>query len=85
VPSAGRRLEEDWERLVAFYAFPKAHWKHLAVGEQLHRALEVGEEDRDLLPFALKRSLGGEDLLGQVLGRVGLGGGESLSRRRRGG
>jgi transposase-like protein len=29
VPAAGRRLAEDWERLVAFYAFPKAHWKHL--------------------------------------------------------
>ncbi len=27
--SAGRRLDEDWERLVTFYAFPKAHWKHL--------------------------------------------------------
>jgi transposase-like protein len=29
VPTAGRRLAEDWERLVTFYAFPKAHWKHL--------------------------------------------------------
>jgi putative transposase len=29
VPAAGRRLAEDWERLVTFYAFPKAHWKHL--------------------------------------------------------
>ena len=29
VPAAGRRLEEDWERLVSFYAFPKEHWKHL--------------------------------------------------------
>lgn len=29
VPAAGRRLEEDWERLVTFYAFPKEHWKHL--------------------------------------------------------
>ena len=29
VPGAGRRLEEDWERLVTFYAFPKEHWKHL--------------------------------------------------------
>ena len=27
--AAGRRLEEDWERLVTFYAFPKEHWKHL--------------------------------------------------------
>ncbi len=29
VAAAGRRLEEDWDRLVSFYAFPKEHWKHL--------------------------------------------------------
>ena len=29
VAVAGQRLAEDWERLVTFYAFPKAHWKHL--------------------------------------------------------
>jgi transposase-like protein len=29
VAGAGRRLEEDWERLVTFYVFPKEHWKHL--------------------------------------------------------
>jgi Transposase, Mutator family len=23
------RLDEDWERLVTFYAFPQEHWKHL--------------------------------------------------------
>jgi transposase-like protein len=27
--AAGRRLDEDWERLVTFYTFPKEHWKHL--------------------------------------------------------
>jgi hypothetical protein len=27
--AAGRRLAEDWDRLVTFYAFPKEHWKHL--------------------------------------------------------
>jgi len=26
---AGRLLEEDWERLVAYYDLPKDHWKHL--------------------------------------------------------
>jgi putative transposase len=26
--AAGRRLDEDWERLMTFYAFPKEHWKH---------------------------------------------------------
>jgi putative transposase len=29
VPALGRALDQDWDRLVAFYAFPKAHWKHL--------------------------------------------------------
>ena len=44
----------------------------IAVGEQLHRALQVGEEDGDLLALALQGSLGGEDLLGEVLGGVRL-------------
>ncbi len=44
----------------------------VAVGEQLHRALEVGEEDRDLLALALQGGLRGEDLLGEVLGGVGV-------------
>ncbi len=26
---AAALLDEDWERRVAFYAFPKAHWQHL--------------------------------------------------------
>jgi len=28
-PKAVERLERDWERMVAYYAFPKAHWAHL--------------------------------------------------------
>lgn len=28
-PKAVERLERDWERLVAYYAFPKEHWRHL--------------------------------------------------------
>jgi putative transposase len=28
-PKAVKCLLDDWERLVTFYAFPKAHWKHL--------------------------------------------------------
>jgi putative transposase len=27
--AAARRLDDDWDRLVTFYAFPKEHWKHL--------------------------------------------------------
>ena len=29
VPAVGHVLDQDWDRLVAFYEFPKAHWKHL--------------------------------------------------------
>jgi transposase-like protein len=29
VPAVGQALDQDWARLVAFYDFPKAHWKHL--------------------------------------------------------
>lgn len=28
-PKAVERLERDWERMVAYYAFPQEHWKHL--------------------------------------------------------
>ena len=45
----------------------------IAVGEQLHRALEIGEEHGDLLALAFEGALRGEDLLGEVLGGVGLG------------
>jgi putative transposase len=27
--AAGKLLEEDWERLVAYYDYPAAHWQHL--------------------------------------------------------
>jgi hypothetical protein len=56
---------------------PLQHWVEdlacvlrIAVGEQRHRALEVGEEHGDLLPFAFERALRGEDLLGEVLGSI---------------
>ena len=55
-----------------------ARFLGIAVGEQLHRALEVGEQHGDLLALALERGFGREDLLGEVLGRVGLG---ELKRR----
>jgi len=45
----------------------------VTVGEQLHRALQIGEEDRDLLPLALESCLGGQDPLGEVLGGIRLG------------
>jgi hypothetical protein len=49
----------------------------VAVGEQLHRALEVGEEDGDLLALAFESALGGQNLLGEVLGGVRLRGGRT--------
>ena len=45
----------------------------IAVGEQLHGALEVGEENGDLFALTFEGSLGGEDLLGKVLWRVRIG------------
>jgi hypothetical protein len=41
-----------------------------AIGEQFHRALEVGKEDRDLLALAFQGRFRDEDLLGEVLRRV---------------
>ncbi len=49
----------------------------IAFSEELHRALEIGEQHRHLLALAFEGSLGGEDLLGKVLRRVGLGRGEA--------
>ena len=43
----------------------------VAVGEQLHRALQVGEEHRHLLALALEGGLRGEDPFGQVFGCIG--------------
>jgi len=54
----------------------------IAVREQLHRPLEIGEQHCDLFALALERAPGGEDLLGEVLGGVGLGRREFRRRRR---
>jgi hypothetical protein len=42
----------------------------IAVGQQLHRAFEVGKEDGDLFAFSLQRRSGRQDLLGEVLGGI---------------
>jgi hypothetical protein len=55
-------LEHGVEELPSFLG--------VSVCQQLHGSLQVGEEDRDLLPLALEGSLRGEDLLGEVLGGV---------------
>src|SRR5262245_16134898 len=51
----------------------------IAVGEQLHRTLQVGEEDGDLLALAFEGGLRGEDPLGEVPGSVRVRGSEALS------
>jgi transposase-like protein len=28
-PAAAELIDQDWERMVAFYGFPKEHWRHL--------------------------------------------------------
>src|SRR5262245_64286338 len=53
---------------------PRFFW--VTIGEELHRALQVGEEYCDLLALALERALGREDLLSEVLGDVRLRGTE---------
>jgi hypothetical protein len=52
----------------------------IAVGEELHRALEIGEQHGDLLPLALQGTLGAEDLLDEVLGGVAFRRAESRAR-----
>ena len=47
----------------------------VTVGKQLHRTLQVGEEDCDLLALALEGTSGREDLLREVLGRIRFRGG----------
>jgi hypothetical protein len=42
----------------------------MTIRKHLHRALQIGEEDRDLFPLALERGLRGQDLLGEVLGGI---------------
>src|SRR5258706_11465612 len=45
----------------------------IAIREQLERALDVGEEHRDLLALALQRAAVAQDLFGEVSRRVALG------------
>jgi hypothetical protein len=57
-------FEDRIEELARFFG--------VTVGEQLHRPFEVGEQDGDLLALTFEGCLGGEDPLGEVLGRVRL-------------
>jgi hypothetical protein len=42
----------------------------IAIGQELHRALEVREQDGHMLALSLQRVLGGADTLGQMRRRV---------------
>jgi hypothetical protein len=58
----------DW---IAQHIVPPA--SRVAVDQQLHRALQVGEQHGHLLALTLEGWLGGEDAFGEVLGGVGVG------------
>ena len=40
-PKACERLESDWERMVAFYDFPREHWKHLRTSNVVESPFQV--------------------------------------------
>ena len=46
-PKAVDVLEDDWERMVAFYDFPEDHWKHLRTTNVVEsRSLRYGSGRR---------------------------------------
>jgi hypothetical protein len=47
-----------------------ARFLGIAIGEELHRALEVGEEHGDLLALALESGFRGQNAFRKVLRRV---------------
>ena len=57
---------EDWVE-----KFPR--FLGIAVGQQLHRALHVREQHRDLLALAFEGTLRGENFFSKVFGCVSLG------------
>ena len=55
----------------------------IEVPDEFRRVLEVGKEHRDLLAFAFQGTAGGQDLLGEIGGRVGEWGDGLCGLRRR--
>jgi hypothetical protein len=43
----------------------------ITVGQQLHRTLDVSKKNRDVFALTFERAFGSENLLGEVLGRIG--------------
>jgi len=40
-PKAAERLQSDWNRMVAFYDFPRGHWKHLRTSNIVESPFQV--------------------------------------------
>ena len=77
-PKAVDVLEDDWERMVAFYDFPEDHWKHLRttnVVESPFAASTAQDNGGEALQAGRERY--GADL------EAALGGGEALPKARR--
>jgi hypothetical protein len=55
-------LKDRVEELAGFFG--------ITIGQQFHRSLQVGKEDRNLLAFAFEGGLGGEDFLDQMAGGI---------------
>ena len=71
-------LEDDWERMVAFYDFPEDHWKHLHttnVVESPFAALRLQDDGGEAIQAGRERY--GADL------EVALGGREAVPKARR--
>ena len=51
-------LQHRVEELARFFG--------VTVGQQLHRAFEIGKQHRDLLALAFEGAAGGEDFLGEI-------------------
>src|SRR5574341_1872715 len=66
-------LEDGIEELTGLLGVP--------VGQELHGALQIREQHRDLLALALEGTPGCEDLFGEVLWRIRLGGSKPARSR----
>jgi len=42
-PKAVATLEDDWERMVTFFSFPEAHWKHLRTTNVVESPVRIGQ------------------------------------------
>ena len=77
-PKAVDVLEDDWERMVAFYDFPEDHWKHLRTDERGREPVRCATaQDKGGEAIQAGRERYGADL------EVALGGREAVPKARR--